>query len=65
MLDFTEQDHSITSPPVSSVDTQTVSDNLPVIDTLADPATTAATIAALAPYREFVITQDDTEPGPV
>lgn len=32
MLDFTEQAHSTTSPPVSSPDTQTVSDNLRAID---------------------------------
>lgn len=65
MLDFTEQAPWIASPPVSSADTQTVSDSLPVIS-LADPATSAATMADLLPYMDsssvqFVQEEDELE----
>lgn len=77
MLDFTEQEVSITSQPELSVDTPTVSDNLPgtdgptaeetrwalehMTDSLANPELTAATIAKLHPYRTFVQDEDETE----
>jgi hypothetical protein len=71
MSDFIEQEVSVTSPPASSVDTQTVSDSLPGIDdimagrvVLSDPEATKATLAALAPWlpnKDIIFIQDNEE----
>jgi hypothetical protein len=82
MLDFTEQEVSTTSLPELSADTPIESDNHLGIkpgevslimsgegkSLLADPETTAATNAKLAPYRpqfEPQYMQDETESIPV
>ncbi len=52
MLDFTEQEVSVTSLPKLSADMPIVSDNRLDTDTLSDPDTAAATLAALAPWLD-------------
>jgi hypothetical protein len=85
MLDFTEQAVSTESLPELSADTPIVSDSLldtnklmasiprfeDIVDSLADPETTAKTNAILAPYysSDKLVTenyyQDETEPEAV